>query len=274
LDLHRYNTREKKSFIEVLTEFSTCTPSVDYLLDFIPQITPRYFSISSSPSMYPNQIHITVAILKFQTPYKRIRTGFCSTFFSSNTIVPTNSIEQQQQQALNVKVFLKKGQLKLAPLDSNVIMVGPGTGVAPFRSFVQARMMSYEQQQATVGKTVLVFGNRNANKDFLYGAEWEQYKTKSNGSFSLITAFSRDQPDKIYVQHQIEAHASSLWSLMVQKNTYIYVAGNAKQMPTNVRDAFKKIVQLNNNSQWTDEQCEQFMKNLEATGRYQVETWS
>jgi sulfite reductase alpha subunit-like flavoprotein len=214
--------------------------------------------------MFPTQVHITVAVVKFTTPFKKIRHGMCSSWLSKLTDV---------SKGVTIPIWIRKGTMKFPPIGAPVLLIGPGTGLAPFRSLIQERAVHALSGNHQVGQTVLFFGNRNRNNDYLYGTEFEHYeKNCPSYNFSVITAFSRDQSNKIYVQHRIRQQAKLIWDMIHNKGAIVYVAGNAKQMPTNVRDAIKDV--LKQEGSLTDDQAEQYVAKLEQLRRYQQETWS
>lgn len=245
-DLYRYNQREKRMYVEVFEDFKTIQLGVDrlcYLLDLIPPIKPRYFSIAS----YNKQrIELCVAIVKFLTPYKRIRTGVCTSYIKELVVGDS------------VKIWVKKGTMEF-PKESNVpmIMVGPGTGLAPFRSLLQ--------HHTPTSPTILFFGCRYQQKDFLYGSELESLREP----FILSVAFSRDQENKIYVQHRIREMSEIVWSI-ISSGGRIYVAGN-NRMPKYVREAFIDVVKKKGNL--SDKDAEEYINTLERNKKYQVESW-
>lgn len=259
-DMYRYAVREKRSHVEVLEEFAPYVHTdrlLPYLLDIVPRLQARSFSISSSPSMHPSRVHITVAVAKFTTPMRRTREGLCSTWLRDLPVGAT------------LPVWFRQGTLRLPASDQvPLVMVGPGTGMAPFRSFYQERWMRH-RSGAHVAQTLLFFGNRNRECDFLYGDEMVELQ-QSAGFFRLFTAFSRDQEQKIYVQHEIKRQSSLLWRLL-QAGATVYIAGNAAQMPKDVKEAIAEcIVQ---ESGMTQEEALKYIKTLEQKKRYVVEAW-
>ncbi|KAJ8285721.1 hypothetical protein GJAV_G00030160 [Gymnothorax javanicus] len=257
-DLFDYCNRPRRTAVEVLADFPHTTAEliVDYLLDLFPEIQPRSFSIASSLLAHPNRIHILLAVVKYKTKLLKPRKGLCSTWLAS--LDPT-------QGEVRVPLWVKKGTLTFpGDLDSAVIMVGPGTGVAPFRSALQER--------AAQGKTnnVLFFGCRSSTKDFYCRCEWEEMQRA--GQLTLLTAFSRDQEDKIYVQHRVKEQAALLWDLITNHNGHFYIAGNAKQMPTAVCDALKEVFQ--SEGALSASQAEDMFNAMERTGHFQSETWA
>ncbi|CAL8276339.1 unnamed protein product [Merluccius merluccius] len=257
-ELHTYCGRPRRTTLEVLADFphTTAELQVDYLLDLFPQIQPRSFSIASSTQAHPGRLQILVAVVTYKTKMQKPRKGLCSTWLAS--LDPT-------QGEVRVPLWVKKGTLKFPPeKDTPVIMVGPGTGVAPFRSALQERIAQGKMAN------VLFFGCRSESKDFYFSTEWRE--RVEEGQLSLFTAFSRDQEDKIYVQHRVKEQSKLLWELIANRNAYFYIAGNAKQMPTSVCDALKETFELEGGLSL--EESDQMLVAMERVGRFQSETWS
>ncbi|KAJ8388802.1 hypothetical protein AAFF_G00130350 [Aldrovandia affinis] len=257
-ELYSYCNRPRRTALEVLTDFphTTSDLTVDYLLDLFPEIQLRSFSIASSLLAHPNSIQILVAVVQYKTRMKKIRKGLCSNWLAS--LDPA-------QEEVRVPLWVKKGFLKFpSDPDSSAIMVGPGTGVAPFRSALQERTC-----QGKSGN-VLFFGCRSETKDFYCRLDWE--KMKSTGQLTLFTAFSRDQEDKVYVQHRVKEQAALLWDLLTNCKAYFYIAGNAKEMPTAVCDALKEVFQSEGGM--SANQAEDMFNAMEKAGRFQTETWA
>uniref|UniRef100_A0A7N8WZT8 NADPH-dependent diflavin oxidoreductase 1 n=1 Tax=Mastacembelus armatus TaxID=205130 RepID=A0A7N8WZT8_9TELE len=257
-ELHSYCNQPRRTALEVLADFphTTSELKVDYLLDLFPDIQPRFFSIASSLQAQPHRLHILVAVVHYKTKLYKPRRGLCSNWLAS--LDPA-------QGEMYVPLWVKKGSLKFPKeKDTPVIMVGPGTGVAPFRSALQERIAE--------GKTanVLFFGCRSVHKDFYFRSEWEEMMEA--GHLTLFTAFSRDQEDKVYVQHRVRENAGLLWDLIANKSACFYIAGNAKQMPASVSDALKEVFQQEGGM--SAEEAEQMLVTMERTSRLQCETWS
>ncbi|XP_034457604.1 NADPH-dependent diflavin oxidoreductase 1 isoform X1 [Hippoglossus hippoglossus] len=257
-ELHSYCNQLRRTALEVLTDFPNTTAElqVDYLLDLFPEIQPRSFSIASSLQVHPNRLQILVAVVRYKTKLYKPRRGLCSSWLSSL---------DPEQGDVRVPLWVKKGSLKFPKeQDTPVIMVGPGTGVAPFRSALQERTAE--------GKTanVLFFGCRSESKDFYFRSEWEEMTEA--GHLTLFTAFSRDQEEKVYVQHRVTENAALLWDLIANKRGCFYIAGNAKQMPASVSDALKGVFQQEGGV--SSEEAEQMLVAMERAGRLQSETWS
>ncbi|KAL6097233.1 ndor1 [Pungitius sinensis] len=257
-ELHSYCNRPRRTALEVLADFphTTAEIKVDYLLDLFPEIQPRSFSIASSFQVHPHRLQILVAVVRYKTKMYKPRRGLCSTWLAS--------LDPAQGEVF-VPLWVKKGILKFPQQkDTPVVMVGPGTGVAPFRSALQERMA--EGKHANV----LFFGCRSASKDFYFRSDWEDMM--KTGHLTLFTAFSRDQEEKVYVQDRVRENAAVLWDLMANRHACFYIAGNAKEMPTGVCDALKEVFQQQGGV--SSEEASQMLETMERTGQIQRETWS
>ncbi|KAJ1556988.1 NADPH-dependent diflavin oxidoreductase 1, partial [Nowakowskiella sp. JEL0078] len=160
-----------------------------------------------------------------------------------------------------IDFWIQRGTLVLPPNEIPVILIGPGTGVAPIRSFLQDRIAQ------NINENVLFFGCRGKDKDFLYGDEFKCLDDQ--GKLKLITAFSRDQTNKDYVQHKILEKKELVWNLLKDKNAIIILSGNAKRMPEDVADALKTVCIKEGGM--TERECEIFMHDLEINKRFQQE---
>ncbi|MCL4145024.1 UNVERIFIED_CONTAM: hypothetical protein GTU68_001850, partial [Idotea baltica] len=245
------------SILEVLSDFPDTKLNIpfEYLFDLIPPIRPRAYSIASSSKALPGKVQILMAVVKYSTILKRPRVGLCSNWLaglSPGSIVP---------------LWIKSGTLNFPEPTKKcppVVMIGPGTGCAPFRSYIQERIAN-----ANYEDLVFIFGCRGKEKDFFFKDEWEQQSKE--GKLQLFCAFSRDQEDKIYIQHVMKENYSLLWKFIRDDKAQIYYAGNAKRIPIDVYEALQFICEkaLNLNSS----EAELYMKrNLEK--RYQTESWA
>jgi len=243
-DLYEYCNRPRRHILEVLYDFRHSTPNIpfEYLFDLIPPIKPRSFSIASPPG--GTVLELLVAVVRYRSSLKAPRLGLCSNWLAS------------MQPGSQVPVWVRRGAFTFPKEPTPVLMVGPGTGVAPFRSFSLAA--SKDQRR------VLFFGCRNKDADFFFEKEWEK------AGVEVVTAFSRDQEDKVYVQHRMEQHAPLLAELVVDQNASFYVAGNSKSMPTAVRQALVSAI----DGRLGEGKGEEVVAGMEASGRYQTETWS
>ncbi|XP_038063679.1 NADPH-dependent diflavin oxidoreductase 1-like isoform X2 [Patiria miniata] len=225
-ELFSYCNRPRRTTLETVQDFPKVSSRVPfaYLLDLIPQIQPRAFSIASSLKAYPNEIHVLLAVVKYKTKLLKAREGLCSNWLARMT--PEKDVE--------IPIWVKKGTISFPKdgVSTPVIMVGPGTGLAPFRSFVQDRAAQ------GLGDNVLFFGCCNKEKDYLCNREWRPLE--ANKLLQVFTAFSRDQEDKIYVQHLMAENSALLWEMIDRRKACFFIAGNAKRMPSDVTNALKK----------------------------------
>ncbi|KAJ3190424.1 NADPH-dependent diflavin oxidoreductase 1 [Gaertneriomyces sp. JEL0708] len=252
-ELYSYCHRPRRTMFEVLQDFHSAKVPLKYLFDLIPEMRPRSFSIASSPKAHSGRIHLAVAIVEYKTKMKTPRRGVCTKWM--------RTLEAGDKVRFNIK----KGTMVL-PKDASLplVMVGPGTGVAPMRAFIQDRIAN----KAT--DNMLFFGCRNQDKDFLFKEEFEQHE--ANNELQLVTAFSRDQDHKIYVQHRIKDHAPDIYRKLCLENGVILLSGNANRMPTDVADALAQcMVDIGKMSR---EDAEKHLKEMTRTGRFQEECWS
>jgi sulfite reductase alpha subunit-like flavoprotein len=256
-ELFSYCNRPRRTITEVLSDFYTVAETVpfEYLFDVLPALQPRAFSIASSMEMHPGLVQILMAVVEYRTKLVKPRKGVCSTWLAS--LDPSSNV--------TVPVWTVPGTLKLREaLHSPAIMVGPGTGCAPFRAFIEERIAAGSLE------TLLFFGCRSEKGDYFFSKEW--IPLVSAGKLVLFTAFSRDQEHKVYVQHKIEESDDLLWNWISRKDAFVFIAGNSKRMPIDVLDALKEVVSKQGNK--TKDEAEQFVKILETKKRLQLETWS
>jgi sulfite reductase (NADPH) flavoprotein alpha-component len=194
------------------------------LAEKLRKLQPRLYSISSSPKKHPDEVHLTVGIVRYDLGGKG-RKGVCSTFLADRVLGDTP-----------VPVFVHTSPSFKPPKDANapMIMVGPGTGIAPFRAFLEER-----HALGAKGRNWLLFGDQRAATDFLYREELEAWQ-KEGFLHKLDTAFSRDQAEKIYVQNRMNENASELWSWL-QEGGHFYVCGDASRMAKDVDAALHKV---------------------------------
>jgi len=257
-ELYSYCYRQKRTTLEVLQDFPSASAKIpfEYLFDLIPPIQPRAFSIASSLMAHPDEIQLLVAVVNYKTKLVKPRRGLCSTWLAS--LDPSNKTSR-------VPVWVKKGTISFPKaLDSSIIMIGPGTGCAPFRSLIEERVSQ------SAGNCVLFFGCRNSKKDFFFREQW--HPLVENGSLKLFTAFSRDQENKVYVQHRLLENSSLIWNLLAHQQGWFYIAGNSQRMPTDVTEALLEIFMKEGKMDRT--KAEEFLRTLESTRHFQSETWS
>jgi len=228
--------------------------SVAELTGLLRRLTPRLYSIASSQAEVEDEVHLTVGLVEYQNG-SSTRLGGASGFLAQR-------LEEDQP----VKVFVEHNNNFKLPEDDNtpVIMIGPGTGVAPFRSFVQER----ENRDAS-GKSWLFFGDRTFTQDFLYQVEWQKY-LKDGVLSRMDVAFSRDQKEKIYVQDRLLENAAEVWQ-WIEQGAHIYVCGDAGHMAKDVNSALIEIAKTQGGLE--AEQAESFINGLRKEKRYQRDVY-
>lgn len=239
--------------IDLLSEKKTKL-TAEQLVSLLRRLTPRLYSIASSQTEVDEEVHLTVAVVEYQQG-DEARFGGASSFLS-------HRLEEGDE----VKIFIEHNNNFKLPQDDNapVIMIGPGTGIAPFRAFVQER-----DNRDAEGKNWLFFGDRTFTQDFLYQVEWQKY-LKSGVVNQLDVAFSRDQQEKVYVQHRILEHSAQVWQWL-QDGAYIYVCGDATRMAKDVHEALITIVEQQGKK--NREEAEQFVNDLRKAKRYQRDVY-
>jgi sulfite reductase (NADPH) flavoprotein alpha-component len=217
----------ERAYVDLLAEFPAGRAGVtpQELADLMRKLMPRLYSIASSPKAFPREVHLTVAIVRYRSN-GRDRAGVCSTFLA----------DRAELRATPVPVFISNSHFG-PPADAaaDAIMVGPGTGIAPFRAFVQDRAAA-----GAPGRNWLFFGDRHRAADFLYEEEWETHLAAGRLA-RLDLAWSRDQERKIYVQDRLRENAAGLWA-WIRNGAHFYVCGDAKRMAKDVDAALHEII--------------------------------
>lgn len=250
------NNKEKLSdfihgrdIVDLVTEFPAKEMSADALASIMRKLPPRLYSIASSPKAHIDEVHLTVGVVRYDSN-GRSRQGVCSTYLSDR-------IEEGQK----AEVFVSPNKNFKLPSDPNapIIMVGPGTGIAPFRAFIEERNAT-----GAKGKNWLFFGDQHYLTDFLYQMEWQDYL--ADGILTkLDVAFSRDQKHKIYVQDRMRENAKELYAWLLEGASF-YVCGDASRMAQDVDQALHDIVAQEGGL--SKEEAADFVKKLKADKRY------
>jgi sulfite reductase (NADPH) flavoprotein alpha-component len=244
--------------LDLLLAFPSVMPSLPGLLKSLDRLQPRLYSIASSPKAHPREVHLTVSAVRWDSN-ERQRTGigscYLADFAKPGDVVP---------------VFVQKSHGFAPPADDAVpaIMVGPGTGIAPFRAFLEEREARGAAPGAKRGGNWLFFGDQKRATDFLYEdqiADWQRRGVLSR----LDLAFSRDQADKVYVQHRMRENAAELWRWL-EEGAHFYVCGDAKRMAKDVEDT---LLQIAAEQGGKGSGAKAWLDGLVKAGRYQRDVY-
>ena len=228
--------------------------TAEQLAGLLRPLAPRLYSISSAPEEVGEEVHLTVGVLRYE--HNGIsRTGAASGFLG-----------ERLEEEGSVRVFVEENPRFRLPEnpDTPVIMIGAGTGVAPFRAFMQQRAANGDS-----GKNWLIFGNQHFTQDFLYQTEWQGW-AKDGLLNKYDFAWSRDQEEKIYVQHKIREEAAELWQWL-QQGAHIYVCGDASRMAKDVEQALLDTIAEQGGLSADD--ADEYLDNLRQEGRYQRDVY-
>ena len=239
--------------IDIVRRFPVQRVSADELLAGLRPLQPRLYSLASSRKIVGEEAHITIAPVRYEL-HGTARGGVASTM-----------IADRLEMGDTVPVYVQENpHFRLPGDDVPIIMVGPGTGVAPFRAFLQER-----EARASAGRSWLFFGERNFRSDFLYQVEWQQW-LKDGVLSRLDVAFSRDGADKIYVQHRMLEQARDVY-VWLEEGGHFYVCGDEKAMAHDVHRTLVDIVRRESGR--SREAAEDYVRNLAAEHRYQRDVY-
>jgi sulfite reductase (NADPH) flavoprotein alpha-component len=219
---------ETRDYVDILKEFREARfHSPEAFLSQLSPVVPRLYSIASSLQAHPGEVHLLITVVRYET-HGRPKKGLASGFFADHSDMFVK----------NIPVYVQESRTFRLPADGSrdIIMCGPGVGLAPFRAFLEQRVL-----QGATGRNWLLFGEQRRATDFLYGEELLEYQRKGK-LHRLDLAFSRDQPEKVYVQHCMREQAKELWSWL-QRGAYFYVCGDARHMAKDVHQALVDIAQ-------------------------------
>jgi cytochrome P450/NADPH-cytochrome P450 reductase len=259
-DDYKAKVQQKRlSVLDLLEDFEACDLPFGVFLELMPMLAPRYYSISSSSLVAPDQCSITVGVVDDPAISGRGRfEGVCSTYLSRT----------EPEKTLNVAIRRTSDGFSLPEdPDTPVIMIGPGTGIAPFRGFLAERA-ALKTAGKTIGPAMLFFGCRHPEQDFIYREELEKHA--HDGIVALHVAFSRQDKKKVYVQDLLREHRDTVWE-MIQNGARIFVCGDGSRMEPDVRRALSLIY-----SEETDAGAEAagaWMDQMANEGRYVLDVW-
>ncbi len=263
-NLHRILQQENKPHLiqylashdplDLFKEYKDAKAPLQEICNQFSPLLPRFYSVASSRLLYKSEVHLTVALFTFSHQGEQ-RYGVGSHFLCHLAKLKETPIP----------IYVQTAPHFTLPADSNtpIIMIGPGTGVAPFRAFMQERIA-----KGASGKNWLFFGERNRTTDYFYQEEFESWK--SSGKLRLDLAFSRDQNQKVYVQNKMAENAKDLWAWL-QEGAYFYVCGDAHRMAKDVEHALQQIIQTQGNK--SEEEAKAYIKSLRAQKRYLADVY-
>lgn len=298
---------QQLNFVEILHLFPSCSPPLDHLLSLLPQLMPRYYSIASSPLANPDQLSIALTVVENATGPNGIRRpGLCTNWLDSIAqplLLAISGSESLEASQLKIPIFLRPTRDFLLPASHQwpLLLIGPGTGVAPFMGFLQHRyyeVKNHLQQASDVCSGVwrggmdltqeedaeftkspaiaesrgnfLFFGNRRRSEDWIFQTEMEAFV--ANGTIrQLFTAFSRDQEQKHYVQHEVRANGKLVAELLLRDGGYVYVCGDGLQMARDVHEALRDVLQAHGSL--SKEAAEEQLSALASRQRYVRDIW-
>lgn len=241
------------AIIDILKEYPTAL-SAEQLVSLLRPLAPRLYSIASSEEEVGDEVHLTVGVARFERNGE-VRSGAASSYLADR-------VEEDGE----VEIYIETNPHFRLPADLNkpIIMIGSGTGIAPFRSFVQQRAVD----EAT-GKNWLIFGNQHFLDDFLYQIEWQEFAKQ--GYLSRVSlAWSRDQQEKIYVQDKIRQEAKELWKWL-EEGAHIYVCGDASRMARDVEKALLEVIIQE--GQLDEDAAQEYLDELRSEKRYQRDVY-
>jgi sulfite reductase (NADPH) flavoprotein alpha-component len=262
--LHRLLQQENKPLLsqylsthdplDLFKEYQDVEAPLQELCAQFGPLLPRFYSAASSLTTFKKEVHLTVALFTF-THLEELRYGVGSHFLC-HLAKPNETI---------IPVYVQPAHHFTLPSDPTtpIIMVGPGTGIAPFRAFLQERNSTHAQ-----GKNWLFFGERNRATDFFYQTELEKFRAE--GKLRLDLAFSRDQPEKIYVQHKMLENAKDLWRWL-EEGAYFYVCGDAHRMAKDVEQTLQQIARIQ--GAMSEEAAKAYVKSLRTQKRYLADVY-
>jgi sulfite reductase (NADPH) flavoprotein alpha-component len=244
---------EGRDIVDLLQDYPATIDAIN-LIKILRPLQPRYYSISSSPKAFPGELHLTVGVVNYENA-GRAKRGTCSTFLSEL------SVEDEK-----VPLFIESNPAFRLPQDDEtpIIMVGAGTGIAPYRAFVQHRELADKR-----GKSWLFFGNRNFETEFLYQREWQDF-LKTGALTNMDVAFSRDGDKKVYVQDRLLEKGSEVFQWL-EEGAHFYICGDMKNMARHVQDTLVKIVEKE--GVMSKEHAQEYVDNLEKDKRLQLDVY-
>lgn len=254
------NSEELKAYIygrdliDLVEDFGPWQVPAAEFIQILRKIPVRLYSIASSPSANPDEVHLTVGAVRYDA-HGRSRAGVCS-----------SQCAERSEAGDSLSVFVQRNQSFRLPEDPDtpIIMIGAGTGVAPYRSFIEER-----EEIGAEGDSWLFFGEQHFVSDFLYQIEWQQW-LKEGALTRMDVAFSRDTEEKVYVQHRMKERSQELYEWL-QKGAVVYICGDEKHMAKDVHATLLSILETEGNM--SQEEAEAYLADMRADKRYQRDVY-
>ncbi|KAL6240546.1 NAPDH-dependent diflavin reductase [Rhinocladiella similis] len=291
-EYYDYATRPRRSILEILQEFDSVQLPWEEVTNIFPAMRPRQFSIASGGKLKhlddgSTIFELLIAIVKYRTVIKRIREGVCTRYLAQLPVGTKMEVSLKTEGR-----FSKTSDMA----GKRHLLIGAGTGIAPLRALIYEKAL----QSAVAGKTALIFGCRSAKADYFFHDEWASFQSRSEhdeAGLEVVTAFSRDQREKIYIQDRIRERSSLIWDYLREGHSTVVVCGSSGQMPKAVRQALVDalveqapkrrsegglLTQSTGSTDSDDEvedpieshqDAEKYLARLEKEGRYKQETW-
>ncbi|DAZ99033.1 TPA: hypothetical protein N0F65_010919, partial [Lagenidium giganteum] len=273
----------ERSYVDVIEHFASVKLSLAALLEIVPFMQPRYYTISSSSLVNPQRVHITVSVLSNQKDDGRVFNGVCSTHLADLKSLDGHTDKKKKRDSRpgeqgvkqprdwpTAQIFIRASTFRLpANTETPIVLIGPGTGIAPMRAFLHERAKQ-KDNGVSIGKSIMYFGCRRRDEDYIYKDELEDFQARGVLS-ELHLAFSREQSKKVYVQHLLKENSADMWHLIDQEGAYIYVCG-ATSMGNDVHKVLHEIMEEHGGlsaSAATDR-----LKALQDSHRYIQELWA
>ena len=263
-------TSEQPSVLDLLRRFPSCNPPLSHLLEALPALAPRLYSLSSSGLEHPEAAHVAFSVVRYSTQAFGEHKGVATNWLKGTCL--DSETGKLKQDPVRLPVYLRPNQSFRPPSDLSapLVMIGPGTGVAPFRGFLQERRAKAAEGQQ-LGASWLFFGCRRCDEDFLYRSEMEAFA--ADGTLThLETAFSREQTEKVYVQHRMKARGAELCEHLMHQNSFVMICGDGAHMAKDVNQCLANI--LVEHGKMTEPEANAKLAEMTKQRRYVRDIWS
>ncbi|QDZ24421.1 NADP/FAD dependent oxidoreductase [Chloropicon primus] len=256
------------NLLDIFQAYPSCKPHAEDLIEFLPALAPREYSVSSASQVHTGEMHFAFSVVEYETVKGRVRHGVATTWLSKL------AEEVEQGKTVRIPIFMRPSKEFQHPesISKPIIMIGPGTGVSPFRGFSHYRSFLQSRSKQDVGESWLFYGCRDRTKDFLYEEDFTELHEKSLLNHYEI-AFSREQAEKVYVQHKMQDHQEKLGKLILEKEAYVFVCGDGLHMAKDVHKKLEDIL-CTSDAAMTPSSAKSYLQDMQKGGRYVRDIWS